>query len=106
MYLCLTVLFCGCKANYPVAQQSGKEDIAYLLFVSQKELGKTTVYVTLDNGNAFEAKTVTAKKSNRRGTSYAVGTGRRKIEVTHHGKVIYNKELFLSPQETKNIILP
>ena len=31
----LVVLLTGCKANMPVAQQSGKEDIAYLLFVSQ-----------------------------------------------------------------------
>ena len=27
----LPLLLCSCKANFPVAQQSGKEDIAYLL---------------------------------------------------------------------------
>lgn len=27
----LAALLCGCKAHYPVAQESGKEDMAYLL---------------------------------------------------------------------------
>ncbi len=30
----LVALLCGCKAHYPVAQESGKEDRAYLLFIS------------------------------------------------------------------------
>ena len=31
----IPVLLMGCRAHFPVAQESGKEDIAYLLFVSQ-----------------------------------------------------------------------
>ena len=62
--------------------------------------------VMLDGKKPFEAKVVKAKNANRKGTSYAVSTGRRKINVTYNGKVIYSKEIFVSTQETKIITLP
>ena len=102
----LVLLLCGCKAHYPVAQQSGKEDIGYLLFVSQKEYANTYVTVSLDDKKSFEAKVVKTKDSNRKGTSYTVSTGRKKINVDYKGNSIYNKEIFVSTQETKTITLP
>ncbi len=106
----LIIAFCsllfGCKANYPVAQQSGKEDIAYLLFVSGKEYTGKKVSVDIDGTTQFEAKVVKAKKANRRGTQYGVGTGRKSITVKYEGKTLYNKQIFLSSQETKQILLP
>lgn len=93
-------------ANYPVAQQSGKEDIAYLLFTSNKEYSGETVLVTLDNDVKFNAKVIKEKKSNRKGTQYSVATGKREIKVEKDGKIIYKKIIFLSNQETKKIVLP
>ena len=49
----LALLFAGCKANFPVAQQSGKDDVAYLLFVGQNVYGGKDVQVTIDNGQPF-----------------------------------------------------
>lgn len=102
----LVLLLCGCRAHYPVAQQSGKDDVAYLLFVSQKEYAKKYVTVTLDGEKTFEAKVIKAKDSNYKGASYAIATGRRKINVEYKGTLIYNKEIFVSTQETKIITLP
>ena len=51
-------LLMGCKANFPVAQQTGKEDMAYLLFVGQKEYCGKEVQVTIDNAEPFAAKVV------------------------------------------------
>ena len=102
----LVLLLGGCKAHYPVAQQSGKDDVAYLLFVSQKEYAKKHVTVYLDDVKTFEAKVVKTKDSYRKGTSYAIATGRRKINVEYEGNSIYNKEIFVSTQETKIITLP
>ena len=103
----LILLLSGCRANYPVAQQSGKDDVAYLIFVSHKEYAKKKVTATLDDGEkVFEAKTVKAKDSYRKGTSYAIATGRRRINVEYRGISIYNKEIFVSTQETKIITLP
>lgn len=100
------LLLSGCRSHYPVAQQSGKEDVAYLLFVSNKKHANKNVTVTLDGKNTFDAKVVKTKDSNRKGTSYAISTGRKKINVVYNGITIYNKEIFVSTQETQIITLP
>ena len=106
LMLVMLLLLGSCKANFPVAQQSGKDDVAYLLFVSASNKSSETVDVAIDGKTSFEAKKVKAKKANRQGTSYAVATGRRKIKVTKDGEILYNKEIFVSTQETKIITLP
>ncbi len=103
----LPLLLSGCRANLPVAQESGKEDMAYLLFISPKEYTGKQVKVTIDNAQPFDAKVVKAKKSNRRGTQYGVGVGTRSLKVTDEaGRTLYDKKVFLSTQEVKQINLP
>lgn len=106
MLLVVTTLLVGCKANFPVAQESGKDDVAYLLFVGQSQYGGKDVVVTIDNATPFTAKVVKAKKSNRRGTQYGIATGTRDIKVTSNGQTIYQKKIFVSTQEVKQIVLP
>ena len=106
--IAISFLLIGCKANYPVAQQSGKEDMAYLVFVGPLKTygnGSKPVQVTVD-GTTFDAKVVKPKTANRKGTQYGVATGRRNIIVKFNGQTIYQKQLFLSSQETKIINLP
>ena len=98
----------GCKANYPVAQQSGKEDMAYLVFVGPLKTygnGSKPVQVNVD-GTTFDAKVVKPKVANRKGYQYGVATGKRNITVKFNGNTVYQKQLFLSSQETKIINLP
>ena len=99
-------LLIGCKANFPVAQQTGKEDMAYLLFVGQREYGAKEVQVTIDNAEPFTAKVIKSKKANRRGTQYGIGTGTKSLVVKCDGKTLYQKKIFVSTQEVKQIILP
>ena len=102
------LLLVGCKSNYPVAQQTGKEDISYLFFVGPKETycdGQFPVQVKVDD-TQFDAKVVKPKTANRKGTQYGVATGRRNVTVKFNGQTIYQKQLFLSTQETKIINLP
>lgn len=96
----------GCKANYPVAQESGQDDVAYLIFVSASNAGNKDVNVTVDGKTTFQARTVKSKKANRRGTQYSVQTGKRQVKVTLDGQTLYDKYVFLSSQETKVITLP
>ncbi|MCH5306917.1 MAG: hypothetical protein J1E37_02475 [Prevotella sp.] len=109
IFVCaLASLMVSCKANYPVAQQSGKEDMAYLVFVGPLGTygnGSRPVQVTVDN-TTFDAKVVKPKTANRKGVQYGVATGHRSITVKFNGKVIYSKQLFLSSQQTKIINLP
>lgn len=102
----ITCLMVGCKSSFPVAQQSGKEDMAFLLFVGpQAKYGSKLVQVDVD-GNAFDAKVVKPKTANRKGTQYGVSTGKRNVTVRFKGNIVYSKQLFLSSQETKTITLP
>lgn len=107
-FIAIVSLFIGCKANYPVAQQSGKEDMAYLVFVGPSQTyGNGSKPVTVDvDGTKFEAKVVKPKTANRKGTQYGVATGRRNITVSFNGQKVYQKQLFLSSQQTKIINLP
>ena len=100
------LLLCCCKAHYPVAQESGKEDMAYLLFVSEKQYAGKNVLVSLDEGNTFMAKVVKGKNSNLKGTQYGISTGNRLLKVTYQGEILYQKRIFVSTQEVKQIILP
>ena len=103
-----TCLIVGCKSSFPVAQQSGKEDMAYLVFVGPKETygnGSKLVQVDVD-GTKFDAKVIKPKVANRKGMQYGVATGNRHVTVTFNGNTIYSKQLFLSSQETKVINLP
>ena len=100
------VLLMGCRAHFPVAQESGKEDIAYLLFVSSNQYAGKTVQVTVDNHTPFAAKVVKAKKANQRGSQYGIAVGTRSLTVSYNGKNLYQKKIFVSNQEVKQIILP
>ena len=106
LFLSVLVLLVACKTTYPREQQSGKEDVAFLLFVSYKQYVNRPLTITLDGKTTFEAKVVRDSKATYKGQSYAVKSGRRDIVVRNGNEVIYSKKLFLSPQETKLIKLP
>ena len=106
--LVVASLLVACKSSFPVAQQSGKDDMAYLVFVGPSATygnGSKLVQVDVD-GTTFDAKVVKPKVANRKGTQYGVATGRRNVTVKFNGNTVYSKQLFLSTQETKIINLP
>ena len=90
----------------PIFPSHRKEDIAYLLFVSPKEYAGKSVFVKIDNNAPFEAKVVKSSKANRRGSQYGIAVGTRNITVSYDGKSIYQKKIFVSTQEVKQIMLP
>ncbi len=102
----LVLLMVGCRANLPVAQQGGKDDAAYLLFVGQKEYGGKQVQVSIDDAAPFTAEVVKAKDASRKGTQYKISTGTKNLKVTSDGKTLYQKKIFVSTQDVKQIMLP
>lgn len=103
--LFLLTMMCNC-ARMPVSQETGIDNVAHLLFVSSGNRSTYDVKVALDDGTFFTARTIKAKTSSRKGTQYAVRTGRRKLKVMEGNTVLYEKEIFLSTGETKEILLP
>lgn len=102
--LCGIFFLVGCKA--PIAQQSGREDIAYLLFISPKQYAGKEVTVTLDTQTPFQAKVIKEKFVRSKGKQYGIHTGKRRIKVVYKGKTLYEKYIFVSSQEIKQILLP
>lgn len=104
----IALLITGC-AKYPVESASGKADVAYLVFYSQEgRYADQQVNVSIDNQTSFKAQPIMMKRGNekRKGTQYSVATGRRKLVVTNDkGEVIYNREIMLSTQDIKQILL-
>jgi len=99
------VSLAGC-ASYPTEQRSGKEDLAFVQFVTQGKYAHQNVHVDLD-GTKFDASPVKAKKARLKGALYSVATGKRKIVVKNNqGDVIFQKYIMLSSQETQQITLP
>lgn len=100
------LLLAGCRVSLPVEQQSGKEDMGYLLFVSPKAYAGQDVQATLDGGQPFTVRVVKAKKSARHGTRYGIAPGTRTLTVSRDGKTLYKKKIVVSTQEVKQITLP
>lgn len=103
-FLGFVAMLVACKG--PVEMQSGREDMAYLVFTSPSVYWNKVVDVSIDGGTTFEAKVVKTKRSNYWGRQYGIATGRRKLKVSYKGETIYQKEIFVSSQETKVITLP
>ncbi len=107
MVCLVAVLLAGCRANMPVAQQSGKEDVAFLLFISQNgAYHEQNLIVSVDN-QTYTAQAIRSKDSDRKGSQYTAPTGTHQLTVKNSaGEVLYSKKVFLSAQEVKSIMLP
>lgn len=103
-FIISALCFVSCNV---VERQSGKADVAYLLFVSQNKYAGSEVFVTLDANPRFSARVVHVNSSNSSGMQYGVNIGTRTIKVVDaNNNVIYQKKIFLSTQEVKKILLP
>ncbi len=98
------LLMTSCKVGN-MASSQGMNDQAFLYFTSTQKYSEP-VNVTLDNKVHFDAKVVKEGPHTVKGDTYAVGTGKRHIVVSYKNKIIFEKEIFLSTQDTKKITLP
>lgn len=88
-------------------KSEGQKDLAYVFIVSDNQSYKgESVVVTIDDKTKFNAEVTMKKKSRTKGTSYAIATGKRHIKVEKDGKVLYDRIVMASTQETQEIVLP
>lgn len=96
----LTFSGCGSLAT----QSQGLSDQGYLLFVSSSNQAYR-VDVTIDDQIQFKGDVIKSNKSDRKGNTYAIGTGKKHIVIKRNGEVLYDRTVLISTQETKKIIL-
>lgn len=101
-FVCSCILFISCKVG-TVATSGGKADIGYIELVSPTK--SSNVKVTVDD-TSFNGKVTKEKRTSIKGTAYAVAPGKRHITIERNGKVLYDKLIMISAQETKKIVLP
>lgn len=85
---------------------TGKENEAFLNFVGNPANYANSVTVVVDDKTPFKA-TVNKEHSDRpKGNVYSISSGTHTISVFYNDNIIYKQQIFISSQETKNIILP
>lgn len=84
---------------------SGLENDSYLEFVGKSSNYVGGVDVTVDDLVSFKA-VVFENKGGIRGKLYAIPSGKHVISIYYKGELIVKREIFLSAQETKKILLP
>lgn len=104
---CLSLLaLASCKTGVYTAEY-GKEDVAYISLISSDKMANKDVQVYIDNETQFTAHVQKAKQSTEKhnGKLFAIKPGKRHMKVVYNGNVIYEKDIFVSSQQTKLINL-
>ncbi len=99
------VLAFSCKVGM-ISESRGKAQEAYIQFIQTQTKYENGVSVSIDNGTIFIAKVDKQTKRGVTGNIYTIPTGRHRISVKVDGRLLYEKEIFTSSQETKQISLP
>ena len=104
---CLIFLLASCVGGN-ISRSGGLESESYLQFVQGgSDTYDSGVEVYIDNNPAFKAQVdnvdvYTLKK----GKIYAVKNGTRHLKVVYKGTILFEKDIVVATQETKQIKLP
>lgn len=102
LFALLTVFSCTSVRTF----STGLPNEAYLEFVGKPSDFKGGVNVTIDGTTKFVGIVKKDYADTPKGYVYAISKGTHTVTITYKDKVIYNDKIFVSPQETKKIILP
>jgi hypothetical protein len=98
------LIFSGCTGVKTVS--TGLENEAFLEFIGNPGDYRGGVSVNVDDKTTFVAEVNKDYTKRPKGKVYAISTGKHIVAVTYNNNVIYNKQIFISAQETKKILLP
>ena len=87
----------------------GLENESFLEFIGNPNDYNQGLSITIDEKIYFKAvanKPVKYQNPAPRGKLYAISPGKHIISVSYNNNVIVRKQIFISSQETKQIILP
>ena len=102
LFLCFLFLL-GCGGIKTTTK--GLENQSFLVFVGPVSSYSGGVDVVVDNKTNFKATVIKDKVSYMKGEVYAISTGNHNLKVSFHGKLLYDKQIFVAAQETKKIVL-
>ncbi|WP_418895220.1 hypothetical protein [Limibacterium fermenti] len=97
------IFIAGCTGVKTIS--TGLENESYLVFVGNPADYRGGVDVSVDENLSFKAEVVKDNVDRPKGKVYAISTGTHTITVSYEGNLIFQKQVFVSAQETKKIIL-
>jgi hypothetical protein len=97
----ICVLFSNCTGVKSTS--SGLKSEAYVVLIGDKS-SYGDVKLQVDDNEPIDAE-VTKESKRPKGKVYAISTGKHVIRVFNGDELIYQKQVFVSSQETKKIIL-
>lgn len=98
------VLFTGCTGIKTVSR--GLENESFVEFIGNPTKYSDGVDVSIDDKINFTAAVSRNHASSIKGKIYAIPTGQHIISISYKKNLIVQKQIFLSAQETKQIVLP
>jgi len=103
--LILSLIAIGACTGIKTSTQ-GLENESFLEFIGNPENYVGGVLVNIDKKTSFMAEVTENNADITKGKVYAISTGKHVISVYYNDKVIYQKQIFISAQETKKVLLP
>jgi len=94
----------GCTGVKTVSK--GLENQSFIELIGNPGNYPGGVDVTIDETTTFSAEVNKAGAKRPKGSVYAISTGNHVVTVKYKNEAIYTKQIFVSAQETKQIILP
>ncbi|MEA3448545.1 MAG: hypothetical protein U9Q98_08890 [Bacteroidota bacterium] len=94
----------GCTGVKTVSK--GLENKSFIEFIGKPGNYPGGVDVTIDETKNFKAEVHKPGIKRPKGNIYAIATGKHVLTVKYNNEIIYNKQIFVSSQETKQISLP
>lgn len=85
---------------------TGLDNDAFLEFVGNPKDFKGGVDVTIDEQIKFKAQVKKDYSAKPTGFVYSISKGTHILTISYNNKLLYNNKIFVSPQETKKIVLP
>lgn len=98
-------LLTACKMGQ-YSQTSPMENVSYLQFITVDKQAPKSVEVYVDDNQPFEAKVNRIKPHTIKGDVYMVPKGKHRIKIMDKSNLLYDSVVFLSLQETRQILLP
>lgn len=98
------IIFTSCTGVKTVTQ--GLENESYLEIVGKPSSYLGGVEVKIDEKITFKAQVSNGNTASVKGKVYAISTGKHNVIITYKDNTILQKQIFISAQETKKLLLP
>lgn len=102
----LLMLIASCTHVRTLSTGTSNDGLIEILYSTRDQKYPEGVDVTIDDRAPFKAVVNKDKAKSSRGSIYTISNGTHIIKVAYKGQLLYQKQVFVSSQQTIKIQLP